>query len=59
VGDHYRALNTVLVKKYTTEGKRYKAGEYYPDDAGYFHVNGKKFRNPPFYQGDTTVVEEA
>ena len=59
VGDHYRALNTVLVKKYTTEGKRYKAGEYYPDNAGYFHVNGKKFRNPPFYSGDTTVVEEA
>ena len=57
VGDHYRALNTVLVKKYTTEGKRYKAGEYYPDDAGYFHVNGKKYRNPPFYSGDTTIVE--
>lgn len=55
--EEMRALNSILVKKYTTEGRLYKAGEYVPDSEGYFHVGEKKFRNPPFFPGDRTVVE--
>ncbi len=52
-----RALNSVLVKKFMTEGRPYKAGSSFPDKDGYFWHEGKKYRNPPFYPGDKTVVE--
>ena len=52
----YRALNSVLVKKFTLEGRKYTANGESPVN-GYFWHEGKKYRNPPFFPGDTTIVE--
>ena len=53
----YRCLNSLLVKlagknkvKYTVDGLK-------PDEKGYFNVEGKKFRNPPFFAGDKRIIE--
>lgn len=55
--EEYRAKNACIVKKAQIDGRKYKANGIYPDENGYFVVEGKKFRNPPFYSGDKTVIE--
>lgn len=52
----YRAVNAVIVRKATKEGKRYTLDGIEPID-GYFEEAGKKFRNPPAKAGDRRFVK--
>ncbi len=53
----YRALNALLVKHASDKRLKITVDGIEPVD-GYFTVGGKKFRNPPFYEGDTRIVKE-
>ena len=55
--ESYRFINALLVKKYTENNIEYSVNGEKPSD-GYFTYEGKKYRNPPFYEGDTSIVTE-
>ena len=55
--ESYRFINALLVKKYTENNIEYSVDGEKPVD-GYFTHEGKKYRNPPFYEGDTSIVTE-
>lgn len=54
----YRLINALLVKHATDYKLRYTVEGKEPDDDGYFRCEGKKFRNPPMFPGDTRIVKE-
>lgn len=55
----YRCLNALLVQRASKNNVKYTVGGLEPDSKGYFVVDGKKFRNPPLYHGDTRLVRES
>lgn len=53
----YRALNALLTKHASDRSVKITVDGISPVD-GYFVVEGKKYRNPPFYEGDRRIVKE-
>lgn len=53
----YRALNALLTKHAGDRSVKITVDGISPVD-GYFIVEGKKYRNPPFYEGDRRIVKE-
>lgn len=53
----YRTVNAFIVKKCNENCQKYTVEGLEPTQ-GYFEFEGKKYRNPPFYEGDTRLVSE-
>lgn len=55
--ESYRLINALLVKKYTENNIKYSVNGEMPKN-GYFQYEGKKYKHPPFYADDKTIVSE-